>query len=166
MKRIMSWILPVLMAVLAGCAGNAQKRSLPESPMPKANTVAFVGSLPCRHCSRIDTRLVLSGLTDADAAVHTFTIDAKYIGHEGPVGGRQYAGSWDRLQGTPADPSAEVINLLDQQPESQVMFHFQQIDSHTLELIDGQLQRYENGEGLRLYLQPDPSDSVIVGASS
>lgn len=155
MKQIMKWSLPFLVAVLAGCAGSSHKGSLPEGPLPQVvKTQVYSGNLPCKHCSRIETRLVLSGLDSGNAKDHTFIMDAKYIEHEGAQGGRRYTGSWDRLQGTPADPSAEVINLLDQQADTQTMFHFQQIDGKTLELIDGQLQRYENGSGLRLFLEP------------
>lgn len=155
MKQIMKWSLPFLVAVLAGCAGSSHKGSLPEGPLPQVvKTQVYSGNLPCKHCSRIETRLVLSGLDSGNAKDHTFIMDAKYIEHEGAQGGRRYTGSWDRLQGTPADPSAEVINLLDQQANTQTMFHFQQIDGKTLELIDGQLQRYENGSGLRLFLEP------------
>ena len=156
MKRILRWSLPLLVATLAGCASSSHKGGLPEGPAPQTvKTQVYNGNLPCKHCSRIETRLVLDGLNSSDPNDHTFIMDAKYIEHEGAQGGRRYTGSWDRLQGTPADPSAEVINLLDQQTDPQTMFHFQQIDARTLELIDGQLQRYENGKGLRLYLEPN-----------
>lgn len=155
MKQVMKWLLPLLVVTLAGCASSSHKGGLPEGPVaPVVTTQAYNGNLPCRHCSRIETRLVLNGLNSTNAKDHTFIMDAKYIAHEGAQGGRRYTGSWDRLQGTPADPSAEVINLLDQQTDPQTMFHFQQIDDKTLEMIDGQLQRYENGRGLRLYLEP------------
>ncbi|WP_414500271.1 copper resistance protein NlpE N-terminal domain-containing protein [Zymobacter sp. IVIA_12111.31 C1] len=155
MKQIVKWALSMAVVVLAGCAGSAHKGGLPEGPLPPAvKTQVYSGNLPCKHCSRIETRLVLNGLDSSNAKDHTFIMDAKYVEHEGAQGGRRYTGSWDRLQGTPADPSAEVINLLDQQTDPQTMFHFQQIDGKTLELIDGQLQRYENGRGLRLYLEP------------
>lgn len=155
MKHIVKWSLPFLVAALAGCASSSHKGGLPEGPATQVvRTQVYSGNLPCKHCSRIETRLVLNGLNSGNAKDHTFIMDAKYIEHEGAQGGRRYTGSWDKLQGTPADPSAEVINLLDQQSDAQTMFHFQQIDSKTLELIDGQLQRYENGSGLRLSLEP------------
>lgn len=167
MRQILKWSLPLLVVTLAGCASSSHKGGLPEGPAPQSvKTQVYNGDLPCKHCSRIETRLVLDGLNSNNPKDHTFIMDAKYIDHEGAQGGRRYTGSWDRLQGTSADPSAEVINLLDQQTDPQTMFHFQQVDARTLELIDGQLQRYENGKGLRLYAEPNNTGWRKQDASS
>ena len=167
MNTGMKWLSPLVvtmlavtvlaMTTLAGCVGSAPapKSERLEGAAPHdVSTQVYRGNLPCKHCSRIDTRLVMNGLNSSNVKDHTFIMEAKYIDHDSAQGGRRYTGSWDKLQGTPADPSAEVINLLDQRADLQMMFHFQHIDGKTLELIDSHLQRYENRRGLRLYLEP------------
>ena len=56
------------------------------------------------------------------------------------------------MTGTPADDKATVYELTPN-GEGQV-YYFQRIDPQTLELIDPQLRRFENGQALQLKKQP------------
>ena len=152
MKWAMRWMLLLLITALTGCVSSAPKSGTPREKGSHADTQVYTGSLPCKYCSRIETHLVLNGLYDRDEKAHRFTLEANYIEREERIGGRRYAGTWHKFQGTPVAPSVAVFSLTDQTPGAPITIHLQQINAQTLEFLDGQRQRYENGRGLRLYL--------------
>ncbi len=85
------------------------------------------------------------------AAERTFTLEADYRNHPQNPDPEQYEGQWETMTGTAVDPQATVYELTPN-GEGQI-YYFQKIDDSTLELIDPQRRRFENGEMLRLTRQ-------------
>lgn len=147
--------------IMAGCASqqsstdngsSQQAQTKPAEP----TTTTYKGTFPCRSCTGIETTLSLKG--DADSASNsdqqrTFTLDADYQGRTGGDSDEHYQGSWDVLKGTPLDQNARVIELTPQQSENARTYYFQQIDANTLELVNPQLYRFQNGSALQLKRQ-------------
>lgn len=137
-------------AVLAGCAsGGSQSPGMSDSGA--TGTTTYQGSLPCRSCDGIDLTVDLNGSESSPASERTFELEADYRNHPQNPDPENYAGQWEVLSGTPADPQATVYELTPN-GEGQVYF-FQKINANTLELIDPQRRRFENGEMLRLTRQ-------------
>ncbi|WP_106475788.1 copper resistance protein NlpE N-terminal domain-containing protein [Phytohalomonas tamaricis] len=144
-----------LMALLAGCAssGSQSGTDTSASQSVQSNEVTYKGSLPCRNCSAIDLTVDLKGSEDASSSeARSFTLDAAYRDHPQNPPAEHYQGNWDVLSGTQSDPQATVYELTPN-GEGQV-YYFQKIDPSTLELIDPQLRRFENGQNLQLKRQP------------
>lgn len=150
MMRYLKGLLISVGLVLAGCAGSPTPA--PQTASPKIqNEYVYGGLLPCKQCSGIETTVTLKGVETEDPKAHTFTMKAAYQQHPRQQPPDNYAGTWEILHGTPADPEASVLSLMDERPgEQPVTYYFQQIDAHTIELIDPQLKRFENGDSLRL----------------
>ncbi|MCM2131415.1 copper resistance protein NlpE N-terminal domain-containing protein [Larsenimonas rhizosphaerae] len=137
-------------AALAGCATSGSQA--PDSQKPAAQTAEYKGTLPCRNCDGIDLTVDLTGTDQAQPADRTFTLEAEYVNHPQNPPAEHYEGNWDVMTGTPADDKATVYELTPN-GEGQV-YYFQRIDPQTLELIDPQLRRFENGQALQLKKQP------------
>lgn len=133
-------------ALLAGCAtGPAQQE---EAVVPQER---YQGTLPCRNCDGIDLDVVMSGEASDNSETRTFTLDATYRNHPQDPPAENYTGNWEVLDGTPSDPEATVYELTPN-GDGQV-YYFLRIDPQTLELIDPERRRFENGEMLRLQRQ-------------
>lgn len=143
--------------LLAGCAGqqsSAPAGSGAPSQSSSADEQVYRGTLPCRSCSGILTTVELSGdQNSASPSERIFTLDAAYQGHPQNPPAEHYQGTWDIISGIPTDPQASVLELTPDQRSDGQMYYFLQIDDRTLELIDPQLHRFENGESLRLQRQ-------------
>lgn len=145
-----------LMALLAGCAGTGGEQGTDGSgttaTSSQAQTQTFSGTLPCRNCSGIALTVNLQGDEQAtDPQDRTFELDAEYQNHPQNPPTEQYTGNWDVISGMQNDPSATVYELTPS-GEGQV-YYFERVDASTLELIDPQLRRFENGATLRLQRQ-------------
>lgn len=136
--------------VLTGCAGSPTPA--PKAAVPKvSNEYVYGGLLPCKQCSGIETTVTLKGVDSEEAKAHTFVMNAVYQQHPRQQPPDRYTGTWEVLHGTPADPEASVLSLMGERlGEQPVTYYFQQIDAHTIELLDPQLKRFENGDSLRL----------------
>ncbi|MEG3116853.1 copper resistance protein NlpE N-terminal domain-containing protein [Salinicola sp. 4072] len=140
-------------AVLAGCASGGtqtQTGTADSSAGMSSTTTTYEGTLPCRSCDGIDLTVDLSGTESSPAAERTFTLEADYRNHPQNPGPEQYRGNWEVISGTPYNAQAKVYELTPD-GEGQV-YYFDKLNSTTLELIDPQLRRFENGKSLRLYL--------------
>lgn len=150
MVNYMRYLIVGMVALLAGCAGGAgpaQQSATPKAP----DEYVYAGALPCKQCASIDTTVTLKGVGQEDAKAHTFTMQAVYRQHPRQQPPDTYTGTWEILHGMPADPDATVLSLMDDTTGNQaVTYYFQQIDPHTIELIDPHLKRFENGDSLRL----------------
>lgn len=140
-----------LLALLGGCAAGTQPGEAPGAVTAEEQAAIYEGTLPCRNCAGIDIEVALEGTEAAADAERTFTLDANYREHPQNPPAETYQGQWDVLSGTAADPEATVYELTPQ-GEGQV-YYFLKLDENTLELIDPQRRRFENGEMLRLQRQ-------------
>ncbi|GHB33256.1 copper resistance protein NlpE N-terminal domain-containing protein [Salinicola rhizosphaerae] len=140
-------------AVLAGCAsgGTQTESGAADTGSAAATTTTYEGTLPCRSCDGIDLTVNLNGTESSPAAERTFTLEADYQNHPQNPDPEQYQGQWETMTGTAVDPQATVYELTPN-GEGQI-YYFQKIDDSTLELIDPQRRRFENGEMLRLTRQ-------------
>lgn len=138
-----------MLSLLAGCAGGPTDSASQESIEPAVAT--YQGSLPCRNCDGIGLDVELTG-EEADAMKdRTFTLTASYMNHPQNPPDEDYAGNWEVLSGTPSDPGATVYELTPNN-EGQT-YYFLRMNESTLELIDPERRRFENGEKLRLKRQ-------------
>lgn len=140
-----------MLAVLAGCAAGTQQAQQPDAMAAEDQATTYQGTLPCRNCAGIDLDVSLQGDEQSSEAERTFDLSATYREHPQNPPVERYQGQWDVLSGTSADPSATVYELTPQ-GEGQV-YYFLKLDANTLELIDPQRRRFENGEMLRLQRQ-------------
>ncbi|MEC8902229.1 MAG: copper resistance protein NlpE N-terminal domain-containing protein, partial [Pseudomonadota bacterium] len=116
-----------------------------------ASQANYQGTLPCRNCDGIDLDVTLVGEEMSAPEERTFTLDATYRNHPQTPPDENYAGNWEVLTGTPSDPDATVYELTPN-GDGQI-YYFQRIDERTLELIDPERRRFENGEMLQLQRQ-------------
>ncbi|MCG7601738.1 copper resistance protein NlpE [Halomonas sp. McH1-25] len=140
-----------LLALLGGCAAGTQQGEAPDAMTAEDQAAVYEGTLPCRNCAGIDIEVALEGTEASADPERTFTLDANYREHPQNPPAETYQGQWDVLSGTAADPEATVYELTPQ-GEGQV-YYFLKLDENTLELIDPQRRRFENGEMLRLQRQ-------------
>lgn len=140
-----------MLATLAGCATGAQQGEAPDTMAAEEQATVYQGTLPCRNCAGIDIEVALQGDEQASDAERTFDLEASYREHPQNPPVERYQGQWNVLSGTAADPSATVYELTPQ-GEGQV-YYFLKLNANTLELIDPQRRRFENGEMLRLQRQ-------------
>lgn len=148
-----------LMALLAGCAGTGGEQQSTDSTgatasssQAQSETRTYTGTLPCRNCSGIALTVNLKGDEKAtDPQQRTFELDAQYQNHPQNPPTETYTGNWDVISGMQDDPSATVYELTPS-GEGQV-YYFERVNDSTLELVDPQLRRFENGETLRLTRQ-------------
>lgn len=139
-----------MLATLAGCA-TAQQGETPDTMAVEEQATVYQGTLPCRNCAGIDIEVALQGDEQASDAERTFELEASYREHPQNPPVERYQGQWNVLSGTAADPAATVYELTPQ-GEGQV-YYFLKLNANTLELIDPQRRRFENGEMLRLQRQ-------------
>lgn len=137
-----------MLALLAGCASGPMEQQQEEAAVAKEN---YRGSLPCRNCDGIDLDVTMVGEEMSAAEERTFTLNASYRNHPQTPPDENYAGNWEVLMGTPSDPDATVYELTPD-GEGQI-YYFMRIDERTLELIDPERRRFENGEMLQLMRQ-------------
>ncbi|MBZ9559014.1 MULTISPECIES: copper resistance protein NlpE N-terminal domain-containing protein [unclassified Modicisalibacter] len=137
-----------MLAVLAGCATGTQQAASPQTPAAAEQAAVYEGTLPCRNCAGIDITVALRGDEQASDAERTFKLDAAYREHPQNPPDEHYEGQWDVLSGTATDPDATVYELTPD-GEGQV-YYFLKLDPDTLELVDPQKRRFQNGEALRL----------------
>ncbi|MHB0776053.1 copper resistance protein NlpE N-terminal domain-containing protein [Halomonas sp. WWR20] len=140
-----------MLAVLAGCAAQSPQGGAGVTTPDAENVALYEGTLPCRSCAGIDLTVRLHGDEAAPDDERTFTLNADYREHPQNPPAEEYQGQWDVLTGTAIDPQATVYELTPS-GEGQV-YYFQKIDADTLELIDPQRRRFQNGETLRLQRQ-------------
>lgn len=140
-----------MLVLLAGCATGTQQGGAPERVTVEEQVAVYEGTLPCRNCAGIDIEARLEGDEQASEAERTFNLDASYREHPQNPPTESYQGQWDVLSGTATDPEATVYELTPQ-GEGQV-YYFLKLDENTLELIDPERRRFENGEMLRLQRQ-------------
>ncbi|MCK2046718.1 copper resistance protein NlpE N-terminal domain-containing protein [Chromohalobacter moromii] len=140
-----------MLAVLAGCAAGTSQQGQPGASEQAEQPTVYSGTLPCRSCDGIDLEVQLMGDEDATADERTFELQAEYRNHPENPPAEEYNGQWDVIDGTAKDPEATVYELTPN-GEGQI-YYFQKLDANTLELIDPQLRRFENGETLRLQRQ-------------
>ena len=138
-----------MLALLAGCAAGPTDQR--EDAGMTASQANYQGTLPCRNCDGIDLDVTLVGEEMSAPEERTFTLDATYRNHPQTPPDENYAGNWEVLTGTPSDPDATVYELTPN-GEGQI-YYFQRIDERTLELIDPERRRFENGEMLQLQRQ-------------
>ncbi|GGX99077.1 hypothetical protein GCM10007160_28350 [Litchfieldella qijiaojingensis] len=139
-----------MLAMLAGCAAAPT-----DAPSTADDVVAgeahYQGTLPCRNCAGIDIDVRLKGDEQATPEERTFTLDASYLEHPQNPPDENYAGQWEVLSGTAADPDATVYELTPQ-GDGQI-YYFLRVDERTLELIDPERRRFQNNEMLQLQRQ-------------
>ena len=140
-----------MLALLAGCATGTQPGGAPGMTSAEEQGATYEGTLPCRNCAGIDIEVALQGDEQASDAERTFSLDASYREHPQNPPTETYQGQWDVISGTASNPEATVYELTPE-GEGQV-YYFLKLDQSTLELIDPQLRRFENGEMLRLQRQ-------------
>lgn len=140
-----------MLALLAGCATGTQQGMAPGAPATAEQAAVYEGTLPCRNCAGIDITVALKGDEQASDAERTFKLDASYREHPQNPPTEHYEGQWDVLSGTASDPEATVYELTPD-GEGQV-YYFLKLNPDTLELIDPQKRRFQNGEALRLTRQ-------------
>lgn len=144
-----------LMVGLAGCASTAQTNdgAADNSATETASeqVAVYKGTLPCRRCTGIDLDVRLKGAEEAAQGERTFSLDATYRDHPQQPDPEHYEGQWDVLSGTVTDPNATVYELT---PDGEGQtYYFLRLDAQTLELVDPQKRRFQNGETLRLKRQ-------------
>jgi hypothetical protein len=135
-----------MLALLAGCAAGPMEQSGEDAAV--STEANYQGTLPCRNCDGIDLDVVMSGEEMDATEARTFTLNATYRNHPQNPPDENYVGNWEVLTGTPSDPDATVYELTPD-GEGQI-YYFLRIDPQTLELIDPERPRFENGEMLRL----------------
>ncbi|TVU72936.1 MULTISPECIES: copper resistance protein NlpE N-terminal domain-containing protein [Cobetia] len=144
-----------LMVGLAGCASTAPTNdgAAESTAAETANeqVAVYKGTLPCRRCTGIDLDVRLKGAEAAPEDQRTFSLDATYRDHPQQPAPEHYEGQWDVLSGTVTDPDATVYELTPS-GEGQT-YYFLRLDAQTLELVDPQKRRFQNGETLRLERQ-------------
>ncbi|MDV6320223.1 copper resistance protein NlpE N-terminal domain-containing protein [Chromohalobacter sp. HP20-39] len=140
-----------MLAVLAGCATGTSPQGQPGAPEQAEQPTVYSGTLPCRSCDGIDLEVQLMGDEGAPADERTFELQAEYQNHPENPPAEEYEGQWEVIDGTAKDPKATVYELTPN-GEGQI-YYFLKLDANTLELIDPQLRRFENGETLRLQRQ-------------
>lgn len=144
-----------LMALLAGCAagtGGGQGEGETGATQASEQARTYTGTLPCRNCDGIALTVDLQGSEEAAGSQgRTFELDADYQNHPQNPPTETYTGNWDVISGMQNDPSATVYELTPS-GDGQV-YYFERVDASTLELVDPQLRRFENGERLRLTRQ-------------
>lgn len=136
-----------MLALLAGCATGTQQSDI----TAEKQEAVYQGTLPCRNCAGIDIEVSLAGSEQASDAERTFSLNASYREHPQNPPAENYSGQWNILSGSADDPKATVYELVPE-AEGQV-YYFLKIDEKTLELIDPQRRRFQNGEMLRLKRQ-------------
>jgi hypothetical protein len=124
-----------------------------EQPQEEEATAqaTYQGSLPCRNCDGIDLDVTMMGEEMSAAEERTFTLNASYRNHPQNPPDENYQGNWEVLSGTPSNPDATVYELTPN-GDGQI-YYFLRIDESTLELIDPERRRFENGETLQLTRQ-------------
>lgn len=137
-----------MLALLAGCASGPMEQ--PQEEEATAQT-SYQGSLPCRNCDGIDLDVTMMGEETSTAEERTFTLNASYRNHPQNPPDENYEGNWEVLSGTPSNPDATVYELTPN-GDGQI-YYFLRIDESTLELIDPERRRFENGETLQLTRQ-------------
>ncbi|SDO39713.1 copper resistance protein NlpE N-terminal domain-containing protein [Vreelandella arcis] len=137
-----------MLALLAGCAAGPMEQREEETVRPQEN---YQGTLPCRNCDGIDLDVVLEGEEQSVPEERTFSLNAAYRNHPQNPPDENYEGNWEVLSGTPSDPDATVYELTPN-GDGQI-YYFLRVDDRTLELIDPERRRFENGETLRLNRQ-------------
>ena len=140
-----------MLAVLAGCATGTTQQETPDASAQAEQATVYNGTLPCRSCDGIDLEVQLMGDEQAPASERTFDLRAEYRNHPENPPAEEYEGQWEVLDGAAEDPNATVYELTPD-GEGQI-YYFQKLDANTLELIDPQLRRFQNGETLRLQRQ-------------
>ncbi|WP_148252621.1 copper resistance protein NlpE N-terminal domain-containing protein [Aidingimonas lacisalsi] len=139
-----------MLAVLAGCAAGQMDEQAADEPAA-TDEVVYQGTLPCRNCAGIDLDVRLMGSEDSVAEERTFDLEASYRDHPQNPPDENYAGQWEVLDGTEAEPDATVYELT---PEGDgQVYYFLRVDNNTLELIDPQRRRFENNDMLQLQRQ-------------
>ncbi|MCB8889093.1 copper resistance protein NlpE N-terminal domain-containing protein [Vreelandella malpeensis] len=139
-----------MLALLAGCAAG-QTDQQETAPGVSASQANYQGTLPCRNCDGIDLDVTLEGSETSAPQERTFELQASYRNHPQTPPNENYAGNWEVLTGTPSDPDATVYELTPN-GDGQI-YYFQKISDRTLELIDPERRRFENGEMLQLQRQ-------------
>lgn len=139
-----------MLALLAGCATGGPSGQEGDAGV-SASQQHYQGTLPCRNCDGIDLDVTMMGDETGAAEERTFTLDATYRNHPQTPPPENYAGNWEVLNGTPSDPDATVYELTPN-GDGQI-YYFQRINERTLELIDPERRRFENGEMLQLQRQ-------------
>jgi len=138
-----------MLALLAGCAAGPMEQG--EESEAASSEENYQGSLPCRNCDGIDLDVVMEGEEQSAAEERTFTLNAEYRNHPQNPPDENYEGNWEVLSGTPSDPDATVYELT---PDGDgQIYYFLRVDDSTLELIDPERRRFENGETLQLTRQ-------------
>ncbi|WP_346796371.1 copper resistance protein NlpE N-terminal domain-containing protein [Halomonas sp. Bachu 37] len=135
-----------MLALLAGCAAGPTEQS--DTQAEQISQATYQGTLPCRNCDGIDLDVTMVGEEQAPLEERTFELEATYRNHPQSPPDENYAGNWEVLTGTPSNPNATVYELTPN-GEGQT-YYFLRIDEQTLELIDPERRRFQNGEGLRL----------------
>ncbi|WP_249978221.1 copper resistance protein NlpE N-terminal domain-containing protein [Vreelandella olivaria] len=139
-----------MLALLAGCATGGPTDQREETGVSGAQA-NYQGTLPCRNCDGIDLDVTLVGEETSVPEERTFTLAATYRNHPQTPPDENYAGNWEVLTGTPSDPDATVYELT---PDGDgQIYYFMRINERTLELIDPERRRFENGEMLQLQRQ-------------
>lgn len=144
-----------MLALLGGCATGTQQGAGTQEPMAEPQTATYEGTLPCRNCAGIDLTVTLEGDEQSPDEARDFALDASYREHPQNPPTEHYEGQWNVLSGTANNPEATVYELTPN-GEGQV-YYFLKLDSDTLELVDPQRRRFENGETLRLNRQQSAS---------
>ncbi|WP_043528480.1 copper resistance protein NlpE N-terminal domain-containing protein [Litchfieldella xinjiangensis] len=139
-----------MLAMLAGCATGPTETAPPMDETAEGEA-HYQGTLPCRNCAGIDIDVYLEGTEEGAAEERTFTLDASYREHPQDPPDENYAGQWEVLSGTAADPEATVYELTPD-GEGQI-YYFLRVDESTLELIDPERRRFQNNEMLQLQRQ-------------
>lgn len=139
-----------MLATLAGCA-TGQMDDQQGGAAVEDGVAVYQGTLPCRNCAGIDIEVELEGEEQSAAAERTFDLEASYREHPQNPPNETYAGQWEVLSGTAVDPEATVYELTPS-GEGQI-YYFLKLNESTLELIDPQRRRFQNGEMLRLQRQ-------------
>ncbi|MFG6668439.1 copper resistance protein NlpE N-terminal domain-containing protein [Halomonas sp. HNIBRBA4712] len=137
-----------MLALLAGCASGQTDQQGADSPAMSASQATYQGTLPCRNCDGIDLNVSLEGEETSAPQERTFDLTASYRNHPQTPPDENYSGNWEVLNGTPSDSNATVYELTPN-GDGQI-YYFLKISDSTLELIDPERRRFENGEMLRL----------------
>ena len=140
-----------MLAALAGCATGQMDGQPGEGMTADDEVTTYQGTLPCRNCAGIDLNVQLKGTEQSPAEERTFDLTAKYREHPQNPPAENYAGQWEVLNGTATDPQATVYELTPDH-EGQI-YYFMKLNQNTLELIDPQRRRFQNGEMLQLKRQ-------------
>ncbi|CAM3848133.1 copper resistance protein NlpE N-terminal domain-containing protein [Vreelandella rituensis] len=138
-----------MLALLAGCAASPTDQ--PDTAAAESAQVNYQGTLPCRNCDGIELDVTMMGEEYGALEERAFELQADYRNHPESPPAENYEGNWEVLTGTPSDPDATVYELT---PDGDGQtYYFLRIDEQTLELIDPERRRFQNGEMLRLQRQ-------------